>query len=293
MDIVLALGGGGAKGNAHIGVLRVLESEGFRVRAIAGTSIGGMVAALYAAGYSSREIEARFASVNPSHLYGRRPQEGPALLGLAGVERFLDDVLGDRTFRDLRIPCALTAVDLNTTCEVILREGRVKDAVLATIALPGIFPPYRTRKYELVDGGVLNPVPVSVARSLAPSLPVVAVVLSAPIGVPIAGPSLSLPGVPSPLASGLRRLRLTQALDIFLRSVEIGSRLVTDLRLKVDAPDVVIRPDVSSIGLLDRVDVHAVAQRGEDAAREAMPELRRAVSWSSRLRRALLGRGRS
>ncbi len=292
MDITLALGGGGAKGNAHIGVLRVLEQEGFRVRAVAGTSFGGIVAAFYAAGYSPQEIEEIFSAVDQAHLYGRRPNEGPALLGLAGVERFLDEHIGERTFDDLRIPCALTAVDLNSTSEIVLQEGKVKDAVLATIALPGIFPACHMEGYELVDGGVLDPVPVSVARSLAPSLPVVAVVLSRPVGEPSAAWSLALPGVPSPIAHGLRRLRVTQAMDVFLRSVEIGSRMVTELRLKVDAPDVVIRPKVAHIGLLQQVDVAEVARLGEEAAREVLPDLRRVVSWPNRLWRALVARGR-
>ena len=140
MDITLALGSGGAKGNSHIGVLRRLEEEGFKIRAVAGTSFGGIVAVMYAAGYTPDEIEDIFVKVDQARLYGRSLEERPSLLGLAGVRKWLDEVLPGRTFADLDIPCAVTAVDLNYGCEVVLDEGPVKDALLATIAVPGIFP---------------------------------------------------------------------------------------------------------------------------------------------------------
>lgn len=290
MDITLALGGGGAKGNAHIGVLRCLEREGFRIRAVAGTSFGGIVAAAYAAGFSPDEIEERFSQVDQAKLYGHVPGEQPCLLGLAGVYKWLDEMFGEMTFADLKIPCAMVAVDLETTREVTLQQGRVRDAILATIALPGIFPSYPLNSWNLVDGGVLNPVPVSVARALAPELPVVAVVLTQPIGAPTTPLTIPLPPVlPKALLERIPQFRLAQAAEIFLRSVEIGGRAVTEYRLAVDRPDVIIRPKVGHIQLLQRVDVRAVARLGEEAAQEALPEIRRAVSWPARIRRWIGG----
>lgn len=292
MDITLALGGGGAKGNAHIGVLRRLEKEGFRVRAIAGTSFGGLVAALYAVGHTPDEIEDIFASVDQSRLYGRSTNERPSLLGLAGVRKWLHHILEERTFDDLKIPCALTAVDLNCGCEVTLDEGRVRDAILATIAIPGVFPAFSWHEWELVDGGVLNPVPVSVARELAPSLPVVAVTLQAPMGEPAHSMAVPLPipsGLPKPILERLAHIRYAQAFDIFMRSVDVGNRAIAEYRLAVDKPDAIIRPAVSDIELLGRVDVREVARRGEEAVEAALPQLKRAVSWPYRLRRTLFG----
>jgi len=285
-EITLALGGGGAKGNAHIGVLRRLEREGFIIRAVAGTSFGGIVAALYAAGLSPDEIEARFCMVDQSKLYGRMPGENPALLGLAGARKFLEEVLGGRTFADLKIPCALTAVDVDAAQEVILREGLVVDAVLATIALPGIFPPHSLGGRRLVDGGVLDPVPVNSARMLAPHLPVVAVTLTERVEEPVhIKLPLPLPGyIPAPLVERLAHSRFAQAFEIFLRSVDISSRLMTELRLKVDRPDVIIHPMVSGIGLLDQADVPRVARLGERAVEQAMPKLLQVTGWSYRLR---------
>ena len=290
MDISLALGGGGAKGNTHIGVLRRLEKEDFKIRAVAGTSFGGIVAVMYAAGYTPDEIEGIFAEVDQAHLYGRLPEEKPSLLGLAGVRKWLDEVLPGRTFAELKIPCAVTAVDLNCGCEVVLDDGPVKDALLATIAVPGIFPAYPWHEWELVDGGVLNPIPVSVARSLAPSLPVVAVTLQAQMGEPARSLGVPVPsGLPQPIVDRLSHFRYAQAFDIFLRSVDIGNRAVAEYRLEVDKPEVIIRPAVSDIELLDQVDVREVARRGDDAVEAALPELRRMASWTNRLRRSLFG----
>jgi NTE family protein len=290
MDITVALGAGGARGNAHIGVLRRLEQEGFKIRAIAGTSFGGIVATLYAAGHCPNEIEDIFSKVDQSRLYGRSLIERPSLLGLAGVRKWLDEVLPNSTFENLPIPCAVSTVDLNCGCEVVLDHGLVKDALIATIAVPGIFPSYPWGDCELVDGGVLNPVPVSLARALAPHLPVVAVTLHAPIGEPARSMGVPIPnGLPRPILDRLSHLRYAQAFDVFLRSVDVGNRAVAEYRLAVDKPDVIVRPHVSNINLLDRVDIREVARHGEEAVEAVLPELKRMVHWTSRMRRNLLG----
>lgn len=296
MDISLALGGGGAKGNAHVGVLRQLEKEGFRIRAVAGTSFGGIVAGMYAAGYTPDEIEDNFASVDQTRLFSYFSGSKPSLLGLEGVQKWLDSSFGQKTFVDLKLPCALTAVDLNNGCEMVLQEGLLKEAILATIAIPGVFPAFPMQGKELVDGGVLNPVPVSLARMLMPHIPVVAVSLQIPLGEPSRKTGVSMPapvGVPGgltkPIIEGLSHLRVTQALDIFMHSVDIGNRAVSEYRLIVDKPEVIIRPDVADIPLLGQVDVREVASRGEAAVRAVLPELRASVKWINRLRKSLFG----
>lgn len=287
-DLTLALGGGGARGAAHIGVLRVLEREGFRVRALAGTSIGGVIAALYADGHSSGEIEQMIKSVDQTKLYSWHINDGPSLFGLAGVEEWFEKTFAHKTFADLKLPCAVTTVDLRGSCEVILNEGSVADALRATIAVPGIFPPKENLDRLYVDGAVLNPVPVDVARSLAPDLPVVAVVLSPALEA--AGRMYKLPipdSIPRPLADQIKRLRITQAFDIFLDSMDISGRMMTELRLKADRPDVILRPDLLDIGILDVVDISAIAERGERVTLAALPELKRATHWTENLRRRL------
>ena len=288
MDISIALGGGGSRGYAHIGVLRRLESEGFNVRAVAGASAGGIVAVAYAAGYTPDEMEAIFIKLDQTKLFARSPDEGPGILGLSRAARFFEDLFGDRTFADLRIPCAVVAVDLKACQEVVLRQGRLVDAILATIAVPGVFPPKQYGDAQLVDGAVLDPVPVSVARALAPGLPVVAVILYIETEATSGFISLPFPvPVPAQLVERLTRTRIAQAFNIFLQSVDVSSRALAEMRLKADNPDVVIRPDVNGIGLLDRVDIKKITRRGEDATGIVLPELQRAVAWPNRLKHRL------
>ncbi len=290
MNITVALGGGGARGYAHLGVLRFLEKEGYQIQAIAGTSAGGIVAVAYAAGYSPDELEDIFSKMDQSKLFLRSPNEGPGLLGLSGAAKFFKELFGERTFADLRIPCAVVAVDLKAGKEVILRTGPVVDGILATIAVPGVFPPKPFEDTQLVDGAVLNPVPVSVARLLVPGLPVVAVVLDAKNEVTdsVKRLPLTLPvPVPVHLVERLTRTRVAKAFNIFLQSVDVSSRNMAELRLKSENPDVVVRPNVEGIGLLDKVDVHKVIKEGEIATRLVQTYLQRAVAWPNRLRRRI------
>jgi len=159
------------------------------------------------------------------------------------------------------------------------------DALLATVAVPGIYPSKKLADQVLVDGGVLNPVPVSVAREISPHarVPVVAVVLS---------PATRERGAPDSrqynlILNRIARTRIAKAFEIYFRSIEIGMGAISDLRLQIDAPEVIIRPDVSQIGYLDHVDVHEVVKLGEQAANAALPELRKAVGWRGRVRRFL------
>jgi NTE family protein len=270
-------------------VIRRLEKEGVRVRGVAGTSFGGLIAVLYALGFSPDTIEDIFASVDQTQFYGHAPDDGPSLMGLAGVTRLLEERIGERTFADLKLPCVLTAVDLKSGSEVLLSQGRLIDAMLATIAMPGVFPARYVDGLELVDGGTLDPVPVTPARMLAPRLPVVAVVLTIPMGIP-----------PQPwnlpfhkhwggmiLSRLLSKMRYASVWDIFTRSLDITARAMTQYRLQVDRPEVIIRPQVYDIDTLDIVDVHEIAKRGEVAAEAALPQLRSLFTLRNRWRRTI------
>jgi NTE family protein len=289
MDITLALGGGGVRGAAHIGVLKGLEKAGYRVRGLAGTSVGGIAGAIYAAGYSPEELLAEFAQLDQTNLYTRRPGDGPSLLGVSGIDRLLERLLGERTFDELQIPLAVTALDLKSKKEVILNKGRVVDAVLATMSMPGVFPPLEYGEYLLVDGGLIDPVPVAAARAFFPYLPVVAVALDDPTHIPEV--SFSPPNflMPSPLLRTISRLRVAQAFSIFLESMDISSGYLTDFRLQLDKPDVIIRPQVGDLELLENINVVEIASRGEQAFEKALPGLKQSTNWQKRLRRWLRG----
>jgi NTE family protein len=275
MEVTLALGGGGVKGYAHIGVLRHLESCGIKFRAIAGTSAGGLFGAIFAAGFKYEELEEFIHKLDQGKFYKRLPGDGPSLLGLGGVIDLLEELFDNRTFDDLKIPLSVTAVDLETGQPVVIDSGRVVDAILATIALPGIFPPRQLNGRLLVDGGVVDPIPIRLAREMAPDAPVVAVVLTPKIrnwngqkDPPIFLSSL-------PLINQIYRFRLAQSLNIFMRSVDIASCFISDRCLEIEKPDFVIRPAVENVGLVDQVDIQEVVNLGEKAAEKMIPQMKR------------------
>jgi NTE family protein len=292
MDICLALGGGGIRGLAHIGVIDCLEKAGFRIRAVAGTSIGGLIGAVYTSGYSPAEIAQILGSIDQNSLFARRSTDGPSLLGYTGLAQALIDILGENDFSDLKIPFACTAVDLHTSQEVYLNEGRVLDAVLATIAVPGIFPPKIRGEAELIDGAILDPVPVKLARLLTPTLPVIAVVLNPSQSEWPKQPQFSfvppaaLP-IPTPILDGFARLRVAQAFNIFLQSYAISSQMLTELRLEIDRPDIIIRPPVHQYGLLEAAPINELIAAGTQAAEMQIPKIRKTVSWLNTMIRIL------
>jgi NTE family protein len=288
-EIALALGGGGAKGAAHVGVVRVLEQEGIAIRAISGTSAGGLVGALVASGYDSFHIEDILSGISNPRLFSRAHHDGPSLLGLQGLSQIFLEEIGDKTFDQLEIPFACTAVDLPSSQEMILAQGCLMDALMATIAVPGIFPPFQFGEYQLVDGAVLDPVPVALARWLAPHLPIIAVCLhSSPekwAHLPQRIINTDSFPLPRPILEQFAKMRFGQAFQIFVNSIDTTSRMLAELRMQQERPDVIIRPAVESFGLLDRIDPAELIQIGVEAATNALPEIRQAMKWSNQISR--------
>jgi NTE family protein len=293
MKITLALGGGGVKGFAHIGAIRVLEREGYSISGIAGSSAGGLVGALYAAGYSADQMETSLKDIDLGNLFAHMHGDAPSLLGFAGVTALLTELLGSRSFNDLRLPLAITATDLNTGLPVLIQEGRIIDALLATSAVPGVFPARSLNGHLLVDGCIMNPIPVAAARELYPEGPVIAVVLSPALGwqqdSPQNGPVTSpLFSTNLPLVYRIAgRLRLGQAFKIFITSMDLTGQMLLDKQLQIEKPEVIIRPKIGQVGIVDRVNIPELIKSGELAAQEALPEIRKALSWSNRLSRRL------
>ena len=167
VKIGYALGGGGARGLSHVGVLKVLEEHGLFPDVIAGTSIGALVGALYASGLKAAEIEKAL------HLDLRRLASlADVTLSLSGLVRgkrvadLLRSVLGDLTFSDLKTPFACMATDIISGEEITLQSGPVVRAVRASISVPGIFTPVKVGSRYLVDGGLVNMVPVGICRDM-------------------------------------------------------------------------------------------------------------------------------
>lgn len=193
--IGLVLGGGGAKGAAEVGVLKVLEEAGIRPDYIVGTSIGSIVGGLYAAGYSAKELETMFQTqewltlltdrssslasepykvVNDvTYIFGfpilDRRANGLGVMKGSNIEHMLDSMAnakGCKNFASLKIPFSCVAADIRSGSEVILREGSLAKAMRASMAIPGVFKPVEIGDRHLVDGGMLNNLPVDVCRQM-------------------------------------------------------------------------------------------------------------------------------
>lgn len=271
-----ALGGGGARGLVHIGILKVLRRSGIPVDAIAGTSMGGLVGAVAACGVSMEELEREMLEksklLSMLKLVDRRPGRLDSVFAGERVHRYFQELVGEETeFRDTTIPLALTAVDLNTGRPVLLQEGSVADAMRATMSVPGVFAPVQRGHMRLVDGGVLNNVPVDVARSLGVDR-VVAVdvnpnfALNEPGQKPVAEPFDLRFGLP-----------ITQT---FWHSMLVMMSAITESNLAHDPPDLVIRPEIPvGVSLFSGFDKPAqTIAAGEAAAETALPYIRQLLA---------------
>jgi len=176
----LALGGGGARGFAHVGVICLLEQEGIPIDCIAGTSAGSFVGAAHAAGLQSQELLDIALKLRWRDIVGLAwPRRG--FVSFEKLEHLLIDALGDLSFADLQIPYAAVAADMGTGEQVVLKVGCVARAVRASCSVPGIVIPVEIDGRLLSDGGVLNNLPISVVRELGADI-VIAVGLGAPPG---------------------------------------------------------------------------------------------------------------
>ena len=251
--IGLALGSGGARGGAHLGVLQALAELGIRPHCIAGTSIGALVGAFAAAGRADRlfDLAERFADWRE---LGRFFFEvSPALDGLYDgkrVMRELSDLLGVETFEALPTPFAAVATDLLTGREAVFTAGPLARAIRASIAIPGVFRPVHDGTRLLVDGGLSNPVPVTACRALGADFV---------IAVDIA----QLPSNPATPASP----PLTPPLaDILVRTIRLFEARVAADRLALDAPDILVTPPVAHLFTHDFHHLRDIIPLGRAAA---------------------------
>lgn len=266
----LALSGGGARGLAHIGVLKVLEREGIPIDCLAGSSMGGIIAAAYSAGVTVAELEEealRMAKLRElMKLVDPLPPRRGLLAGKrlrAYLSRFVDPRL---TFRDLNLPLALTAVDLLSGEEIHLDEGPVIDALLATCAFPGVLPPVASNGYWLVDGGLLNNLPVDVVRNLGAEVVIASNVT--PDSVP-----------ENPLEAPETLRLLPDFLWDSYRAITLLGRALTRIRIIDAKPEILIQPALpSDIGIFSSfpraTEIIAV---GEREAYQCLPQLSEAI----------------
>lgn len=248
----LALGGGAARGFAHIGVIQVLEENGIRPDLVVGTSAGSLVAALYAVGRSGTELGALAEAMDETAITdwafpGRGLFRGEALA------RYVREQTGGRTIEQMRLPLGIVATDLDSGAPILFQRGDTGTAVRASSAVPAVFQPVRIGSREYVDGGLVSPVPVRFARQMGAEL-VVAVDISSP---PEAG------------ATG-------DALRLLLQTFAIMGRSINNFELR-DA-DVVLRPALAGTSGTDFAQRRRAIQAGRAATLAALPDLRQRIA---------------
>ena len=258
-------------------MLGVLEGLHVPIDVLTGTSIGALVGALYAVGYGPDEIEGWFQYGTRRHIW-RADRTRTGLISTQSLAALLKEALGARTFADTRLPLALVAVDLHRGREVILREGPLVDVVLASTALPRLFPPVVRGDLALVDGGVLNNVPVDVAHALGAGR-VIAVDLGI---VPETWSLTSSTHVARPRRWRQRlqqRLMSRPPMEIAERALLVMMARLSQLALAQTPPAVLLQPAVGSVHLLDFEQTLLGRRSGEQAALEQRAALEALRDW--------------
>lgn len=285
----LALGSGTARGWAHVGVIQALERAGIRPDLVCGTSVGALVAAAYAAGEMARfEQWVLGMGIKDVVSFMDVRLSGGVLKGERLMEYFRRNFV-DRPIEELAMPFGAVATALNTGAEVWLRTGSTVEAVRASIALPALFAPVQRDGLLLADGGLVNPVPVSLARAMGAEI-LIAVDLSSNI----LGRHLREDPRPEAPASQagewMRKLqdnlgalmparapdepKLPSMLDVVASSINIMQVRISRSRMAGDPPDVIVAPRLAHLGLLDFHRAREAIEEGRRAVEASLPGLR-------------------
>ena len=240
--IGLALGGGAAKGFAHVGVIAVLEEAGLRPDYVVGTSAGSLVAALYASGKSSAELQKTAMSMEEAAITDwMLPLVGRGVFRGDALGRFVNESVGGRLIEDMRIPLGVVATDLGSGQAVLFQRGDTGTAVRASSAVPAVFVPVKINGRDYVDGGLVAPVPVRYARQMGAELVIAVDISTAPEDSPT-----------------------KDTLQILLQTFSIMGKSINQHELR--EADIVVRPSLVGLKSAD----FSARQRAIDAGRAAM-----------------------
>ena len=255
--IALVLGGGAARGFAHVGVIRILEQEKIPVDLIVGTSVGSLIGAIYAADARSFELEWTAFQLEKEDLFDFGVFNAVTGMGFAKgdkLEAWVKSHIKTANIENLRIPFAAVATDLNWGYKVVLDQGSLPRAIRASAAIPGVFQPVNHQGKILVDGGVVDNIPISVAKAKGADI-VIAVDISANVG----------------------NTNITNLVDVTLQATNIMFALNVE-HSKKDA-DVLITPvGIGDIGMLDFTQKKRCMQAGIEATQRATPAIRKAIA---------------
>ncbi len=299
MKIGLVLGSGAARGLAHIGVLKVLEKQKIPIDIIVGTSMGAMIGGVYAAGLKASQIEEIACETNwlrAAQILFPKKLQSKGLIDGQRVQEFLLALVGGRKIEELPIHFACIATDIWTGKEIVLNAGSMVRAIRASISFPFLFSPLEIDNHLLVDGGVVNPLPVNIAREMGADL-VIAVGTMPSINRQIQhlNSGAVLPVTNLLAASGSssffnrfityldekksaskRKARALKKPGIRQQMVQIATtmeHMILSLRLKESPPDILITPEVDDFQFFDFNKADIIIKEGEKAAVEQMPNL--------------------
>lgn len=282
IKINLALGGGGARGLAHLGVLQVLDREGIGIDHVFGTSIGSIVGGSYALHpdgleltrralaflrgdsfrhnpfkkvlFHSDDVEVNFfrsviRNIKKSYVFSSLIRK-PSIFTSSRLYEVICDMIPDVDFTATQIPFSVPAIDIRSGKEIVISDGSMRKALLASCSLPGFFPPVEHEGMLLMDAGVISPVPVSAARKASP-YPLIAVDISSQLEVVD---------------------NVDIGLDAIMRVEAIAGKRINDSELEL--ADVVIRPEVGGKDWSDFSDLEELIESGIRAAKDALPTIR-------------------
>ncbi|MBI5023574.1 MAG: patatin-like phospholipase family protein [Candidatus Omnitrophica bacterium] len=293
VSVGLALGGGAALGLAHIGVLRVLEKEHIPVDIIVGSSMGAIIASLWAIGKDAAEIEKIARDFEKKrNLWALFDPVVPisGLMGGRAIKYWLRKNFGGRTFYSTRIPLKIIAYDLIRREELVMESGSLVNAIRKSIAIPGVIEPIREKDRLIIDGGVLNPLPTNILTSRNIKKIIAVNVLQSPHDVSASfalekDTELKKERLPFRRAPfrflGFRILRVLlgpfkhNISDIIVRTLQATEYVLAEQ--SAQQADVIIHPDLVGINWFELYKVDELIKRGEDAARKALPEIKKLI----------------
>jgi len=256
--VALVLGGGAARGFAHVGVIRVLEQEKIPIDMIVGTSVGSLIGAIYAHDVNSFELEWSAFTLERDDVFDYDLRTVFSGMGAAKgekLEEFVKAKVPIENIEDLKIPFAAVATNLNMGTRVILDKGPVARAVRASCAIPGVFQPVEHQGSLLVDGGVLDNLPASVARERGADI-----VIAVDIGM------------------NVETKEIRNLIEVIVQRVNIMAE--ENMRSRKMAADVLIVPDVPNVVMMDFGQKKLCMQAGIEATQKAMPEIRNKIeAW--------------
>jgi NTE family protein len=255
--IGLALGGGAARGFAHIGVIQVLEEAGIKPDLVVGTSAGSLVAAIYASGKTGAQLQIVAETMEEAALTDWiLPFVSRGMLRGEALARYVSSQVGGKTIESFAMPLGIVATDLHSGQGVLFIRGDTATAVRASSAVPAVFQPVKIGTREYVDGGLVSPVPVRYARQMGAEV-VIAVDISA---TPESNPALG-------------------TMDILLQTFAIMSRSINTFELR--EADVAVRPALAGVSSADFASKRRSIEAGRAAMLAALPQLRTAIAVKS------------